>query len=375
MIRTIKFIAIAAILVRSSAVFADGGQAGSTIAPDQPDLSLVPVMARPLHVDAKTGEQDLLQQAGTATFLKGLNLVQGAAAAANSPQLAPFQNLAAKGERQGDITLEKDRAAVLRFLGLDPAARHGQVYYFVSLSMPQSLLREYALDAMWSGGRLILRGMDPAMPDLRSFIAKELQPLVQFKGGAAEISIDPRLYDTYQITSVPTIVYSTLPETGLCTQEQAQTVQDGDKTWQFNKCSNLADPDKYWKIEGAVSTVYALQAFQQQGAPVDYLLTAMQKAAAAGAPVNVNEGQAAAGFTGDWKKIVTPSEIMAIESSVNGINGVGGSGGQQTYAFPAGNNEFGLAVGPKGLKAETQAHQQVLVPVSDMLQQHAQQSQ
>ena len=369
MIHKLKIIAACAILAAPCYGHADGTQPANEAAGD---LSLVPTMARPLYVAPTTGEQ-AGQSGQTTKFLDGLHLQQGATAAAASPLMTPFQGLSAKGERQGDVAIEKDRAAVLRFMGLDPAQRKGQLYYFVSLSMPQALLKEYALDAMWSGGRLILRGMDPAMPDLRTFIAEELQPLVQFKGGAAEISIDPRLYDTYQISMVPTIVYSQLPEDQLCLQEKQVSMQTPDgKTRSYGTCTNQADPTKYWKLEGSVSTTYALQAFQQAGAPVGYLQDAMKKAIQAGAPINPDEGKAAAGFSGDWQKVVTPSEIMTIESSVQGINGIGGAGKQQAYVFPTGPKSFGLAVGPEGLAAETPDHHQALVPVGQMLQKTAQ---
>jgi len=114
-----------------------------------------------------------------------------------------------------DKTLAESRKEVLDFLGID-AEGQTSLYYFVSYNMPLSMLRAYALEAMWAGGTLVLRGVPPGKT-LAQFVTEDLRELVHDKGAAAAISVDPRLFDAYQVKLVPSIVLTTERSNFECT--------------------------------------------------------------------------------------------------------------------------------------------------------------
>ena len=136
---------------------------------------------------------------------------------------------------------------------------NGKLYYFISFSMPDKLIKGYIKEAIWSGGTLVLRGIDPEYKTLSAFLNDKVIPLVDYKGAHPPIEIDPNKYDEYNITTVPIIVYSTVSKTTQCTGTK---LANG-----YEKC-NAFDSDKYWKMAGTVSTYYALNAFKKDGAPV-----------------------------------------------------------------------------------------------------------
>ncbi|WP_041404999.1 type-F conjugative transfer system pilin assembly protein TrbC [Rickettsia massiliae] len=74
---------------------------------------------------------------------------------------------------------------------------YNQIYIFVSLSMPDSALKSYYIEAEQAGARLVIRGLKNS-----SFL--------DTKAKADEINIsfdiDPNLFEEYQITSVPAII-------------------------------------------------------------------------------------------------------------------------------------------------------------------------
>jgi hypothetical protein len=68
------------------------------------------------------------------------------------------------------------------------------------------------------------------------------------------------------------------------------------------------DPSKYWKIAGAVTLDYALEAFSADGgreaaAP---LLNALRKGYQAGQVPQKNQAE----FSGDWKSAPTPQDVL-----------------------------------------------------------------
>lgn len=202
--------------------------------------------------------------------------------------------------------MEADRAAVMEFLGIDPAADAG-LYIFVSWSMPLELLRSYAIEAMWSGGTLVFRGVPPGEEPV-VFITEKLRQLVYGKGAAANISIDPRLFDAYKITSVPTIVFTTLRQDLQCTGVNPTPLQlTNGKTASYDKCPELAD-DAYWKVTGAVTTNYALQAFIDDGAATAKpYLESLARGWANGQKPDKTQRP----FTGVWETVPSPSEQLA----------------------------------------------------------------
>lgn len=202
--------------------------------------------------------------------------------------------------------MEADRAAVMEFLGIDPAADTG-LYVFVSWSMPLELLRSYAIEAMWSGGTLVFRGVPPGEEPV-VFITEKLRQLVYGKGAAANISIDPRLFDAYQVTSVPTLVFTTQRQDMQCTGVNPTPLQlKNGKTASYDKCPELAE-DTYWKVTGAVTTNYALQTFIDDGATLAKpYLDSLARGWANGQKPDKTQRP----FTGAWETVPSPSEQLA----------------------------------------------------------------
>lgn len=169
-------------------------------------------------------------------------------------------------DRQAEIMkhLFGERSQALSALGLSDR-KTGYLYIFVSESLPASLLRAYARDAAWTGGVLVFNGVNPKH-SVGWFMGHVMAPL-RAPTASASMALDPRLFDTYDVTAVPTIVYTTLPPVKLCRRTITQTVSlPGYGAAPWHRCAR-ANPKMYWKISGAVSTVWALRAFRDAGAP------------------------------------------------------------------------------------------------------------
>src|SRR5690606_12848425 len=129
------------------------------------------------------------------------------------------------------------------------------LYYFLSWSKPLEMLRSYVIESMWAGGTIVLRGIPPGRA-LGDFVTKDLT-LLAYGKHAANISIDPRLYDVYEVKHVPTIVFTTVRQNMQCQGVNPVSFQFEGKNLAFDTCPPL-DPASYRKLSGAVTTNYAL---------------------------------------------------------------------------------------------------------------------
>jgi type-F conjugative transfer system pilin assembly protein TrbC len=213
-------------------------------------------------------------------------------------------NIARRVDDIADATIASERDAVLRLIGIDPAADNA-LYYFVSTSMPEELLRAYVIDAMWTGGTLVFRGVPPDRT-LGEFVTKDLKNLIYGKGMSAMLSIDPRLFDLYQIKTVPSIVLSTDRTNVSCVGNQV-SFRYRKESLAYRTCPPQ-DPNKYWKMEGAVTSYFALTEFKRAGAgaAADKRLAALSRGLGGRA-----QPQAQIPFRGDWKDAISPAEILA----------------------------------------------------------------
>jgi type-F conjugative transfer system pilin assembly protein TrbC len=205
----------------------------------------------------------------------------------------------------------------LKFLGIDPEGE-SSLYYFVSFEMPLDLLRSYVVEAMWAGGTLVFRGIPPGK-EMREFITKDLRELIYGKGSSAAISIDPRLFDAYAITTVPTIVSTVDRRNFVCKGVNPKSFKYGKKTLSYDTCPAM-DESKYWKITGAVTTDFALREFIKAGAKhAQVNLDALAKGFATGTVAPKNQ-QA---FSGEWKEALTPEELMSVQTAIDTARGTG----------------------------------------------------
>lgn len=297
---------------------------------DEPNMRYVPQFVRPMYHDLNPEQLTPAQRQGLRDaqhILKATPLIPKATGSVISQRWA--QSLGKRGMGIADASLAANRAKVLKFLGFKPQDAD-RLFYFVSFSMPKSMLRAYAQQAMWDGGILVFRGPLPHV-GLAQFITKDLNQLIGGKGAAATITIDPRMYDVYHITTAPTIVYSTVPENRICKQVHLKSFTYHKKKWTYPVCDQV-NKKQYWKIEGAVTSAWALRQFKQAGAPgVEHYIQALAKSGLGSA----DSGKKQEPFKGHWANAATPAQLTAIVKTVNSF-------GQQAYQTP-----FGLAVGPK----------------------------
>lgn len=212
------------------------------------------------------------------------------------------QRMKDKVDAIADEAMAEERDRVLRFLGLDPAADTA-LYVFVSWSMPLELLRSYVIEAMWSGATLVFKGVPPGKEPFE-FIGKDLRQLVYGKGASANLSIDPRLFDAYDVQTVPTIVFSKVRGDLSCQGIVSREFSYENKTLSFDVCPALS-PDNYYKMSGAVTTGFALQTFID-----DNVVEAKPyyAALARGAITGEAARQTQVAFSGKWEDVLTPEE-------------------------------------------------------------------
>jgi conjugal transfer pilus assembly protein TrbC len=212
------------------------------------------------------------------------------------------QQMAAEMKRRiddiGNPEMAAEREKVLRFLGIDPDKDHS-LFIFVSWSMPLDVLRSYAIEAMWTGSTLVFRGV-PEGKTLPEFFLTDLRQLI-WGDKAAPVSIDPRLYDSYGIKSVPAVVLTRTRENPVCLAGEVK-VTGKQRTASYNLCPEL-DSDKFVKISGAVTVDYALESFRSAGfEEADIYLNSLRR----GYETGRVPGKSQVGFSGEWNDMLGP---------------------------------------------------------------------
>ena len=273
---------------RSSAALALIGCVASTLA-----------LAHPLRMPFEpTHPLSVKDKAQFATIIGEMQ--RAAAHAAASPEIqSAVQRVSREAETIANPGMQRDRDRLLRFLGINPKGTT-QLYIFVSWSMPLSMLRAYEIDSMWTGAPLVFRGI-PKGTTLRKFITKDLRELVWGKGAGADISVDPRLYDLFAVKSVPTIVLSKRVDQITCALATTFSAGKGGNL-NYDRCSGM-DPKSFIKVEGAVTTAYALREFSRHGWPQAHVyLNALRKGYTHGIPARPTQTP----FTGKWATVHFP---------------------------------------------------------------------
>jgi len=264
----------------------------------------VPVVAQTTPAEMSGAPLSAEERAKFEALIRDLQ--DQAASGVLDPQL---QTQAAQLARRADDIANPEMAAerekVLRFLGIDPESEHA-LFIFVSWSMPLDMLRAYAVEAMWTGATLVFRGIPPNR-NLGDFFLKDLPQLVWDKGASAAISIDPRLFDSYQITTVPSIVLTRTRDNFTCIGAGERIVQANGQTGSYPLCPPIPD-EKFLKISGAVTLDYALETFRSVGwREADVYLHALRK----GYPPGQQASREQRPFRGEWKNALSPQQAMA----------------------------------------------------------------
>ena len=305
--RTILALALAAGLTSAFAQEAE--------APASSDAAASAAAALPADVGNKLSAADYqkAQQLGEKLAHQALAnqaSPQGQQAQQQAQQLtAPMPR---KADDIADANVSKDRDNVLKFLGINPQSTSG-LYYMVSWSMPLEMLRSYAAEAMWDGGILVFRGIPEGL-DLNTYIHSNLSKILYGKGSSAIVSIDPRLFEAYDVQSVPTIVLTTDRQNLACDLEDKSITLEGVQH-SYKTCKPL-DPKKYWKMEGAVTSDFALREFTKAGSPqAQMYLDALAKAGGGGAMAPKEQQP----FTGNWKDAISPEDVKAVQDKIAAV--------------------------------------------------------
>jgi type-F conjugative transfer system pilin assembly protein TrbC len=271
--------------------------------------------------DAVAIPPDIGKQLSASDYLKaqqlGATLAKQALGNLDSEQGREFQQQAQvaaapmmrRADDIADAGVAKERDGVLQFLGINPQASSA-LYYMVSWSMPLEMLRSYAAEAMWDGGVLVFRGIPEGM-DLNTYIHSDLAKLLYGKGASATVSIDPRLFEAYDVQTVPTIVLTTDRRQLNCDlQDKTLTIEGVPHV--YKTCKPL-DPKSYWKIEGAVTSDFALREFEKAGSSqAQMYLDALAKAGRGGAMAPKDQLP----YTGDWKDAISPEDVQAEQDAI-----------------------------------------------------------
>ena len=236
------------------------------------------------HMPAPTSVKPALPSATQAAIAAGLSSAQ----AIRDIQVpgAMRQQLETSGEAWRKASLQafiasapdRDQPRLTQLLladGTEPGV--GRLIYFVSRSMPASLLKAYALDAMHTGADLVVKGLRKG-DTIKDYIMESMEDFNSSGGNQlASLEINPNLYDTFKITVVPTVVWTnkaglsvvgsgcdTLQEGA--TQMQVKGHDGGMVSVKKPECQPAQDT-AYYKISGALTTAYVLDKFERAGAP------------------------------------------------------------------------------------------------------------
>jgi hypothetical protein len=192
----------------------------------------------------------------------------GSPSKALTPHMRAFID-AQRNQAVAEVSAEKQEA--LKQLGVS-AKGTGTLYILVSSSMPKKMLREYAAQAIYTGAVLDFRGVLADKPyPLTWFLKHEILPLLSLnKNARPTVTIDPRPFNVWNVHSVPTIVYTTVPNERLCPKQiihDTWAVNDANKRVEvpYHVCAAMPAKD-YWEIQGPVTLRYALRKFIGDGA-------------------------------------------------------------------------------------------------------------
>ncbi|WP_080421041.1 TrbC family F-type conjugative pilus assembly protein [Burkholderia ubonensis] len=157
----------------------------------------------------------------------------------------------------------------------------GRMYVFVSRSMPQSLLRAYAIDAFYMGAELVVKGVRKG-DTLKEYLADALENFNSVDGMTmAGMAINPNLFDMFDVKVVPAVVWTNrvgLDDVGSGCQnvpddapvEKLNLEGPDDTTLTVDKPACAKVPDTaYYKLSGALAMPYVLDRFQEAGLPKD----------------------------------------------------------------------------------------------------------
>jgi len=199
------------------------------------------------------GQSDLLQEAS-----EMMELSQKA-----NPEVKNW-GLVKNGVSNMNRIIKPDGAWPLKTAGIPrPAERSYNMYVMISSSMPDSLIRSYAFDAIQTGAKLVVRGINPD-ETVAEAVTRWQKMALREDGAAPPFNIDPRPFTAFEVDKVPTIVLSKEPVDKLCNATKktfsiTHETAGGLGKLPYQTCEPAPD-DSYYKISGNVSVPWALKA-------------------------------------------------------------------------------------------------------------------
>ncbi len=203
----------------------------------------------------------------------------------------------------------------------------GKLYFFVSRSMPESLLRAYSVAALYTGAELVVKGVRKG-DTIKEYFEEVISNFNSADGMLlAGMQVNPNLYDMFNVTVVPSVVWTSrigLDDVGSGCQNlpddapvEKLTLQGPDNeplTVDKPTCAPAA-PSSFYKISGALTLEYVLERFQDAGAPKAAMDSLRKQLATRHANVNDGTvrqaiGNGMAPITGDVKLDMLPREVL-----------------------------------------------------------------
>lgn len=153
----------------------------------------------------------------------------------------------------------------------------GKLYFFVSRSMPAAMLRAYALDALYTGGTLVTRGIRKG-DTIKEYVEESVNDFNNVEGQVlAGLEVNPNLFDMFRVDVVPAVVWTNrvgLEDIGSGCQNlpdgapipQLEMTGPDDRPILVDKpvCAPASDTS-YYKITGALTLPYVLDRFEEAG--------------------------------------------------------------------------------------------------------------
>lgn len=156
--------------------------------------------------------------------------------------------------------MAKIRMDTLNSFGID---RGIQGFIFVSSSMQKSLIRAYSLQAEKFGFQLIFKGPPKGRTDIIG-IMKEWGETYHTSTPLMAIQMDPRLFDSFQISQVPTLVLTKQDSLGICRKGEIEYIEHGAHMLPLHKCSPIPE-NQYCKISGPLTLDWAIEYMAKEG--------------------------------------------------------------------------------------------------------------
>lgn len=153
----------------------------------------------------------------------------------------------------------------------------GKLYFFVSRSMPASMLRAYALDALYTGATLVTRGIRKG-DTIKEYVEESINDYNNAEGQMlASIEVNPNLFDMFQVDVVPAVVWTNrigledigsgcqnLPEGAAIPQIELMGPEDRPILLDKPICAPASNTS-YYKLTGALALPYVLERFEEAG--------------------------------------------------------------------------------------------------------------